>query len=165
MCCRTLKRDFALWNKSYYCLFFFVTCTFRTLCCYGIIRETMCCKTIERGFALQDPFLGTVHITASTTCIFRTLSFHGIIRVTMCCKTFERVSALRNPFLSTNYITVSFYNVYIPYNVCFYSEYFTNSKIPKPNNVNNRRGNKKVRIKHEYCSTVYWFLVSIMWVG
>jgi len=22
MCCRTLKRDFALWNKSYYCLFF-----------------------------------------------------------------------------------------------------------------------------------------------
>ena len=62
--------------------------------------------------------------------------------------------------MGTNYIIASFYNEYISYNVCFYCEYFTNSKIPKPNNVN-RTGNKKVRIKHAY-NTIYWFLVSLI---
>ena len=121
----------------------------------------MCCKAIEGGSALWNPFLGTVHITVSVTCIFRILSFHGIIRVTMCCRTLQWDSALWNPFLGTNYTTASSYNVYIPYNVCFYREYFTNSKIPKRNNVS-RTGKNKVRIKHAYCNTVYWLLVSLI---
>jgi hypothetical protein len=130
---RTLERDSA-YESHFYAHFillpFSVTCIFRTLCCYGIIRGMMFCKTIERGSALRDPFLDTVHITASMTCIYRTLCFRGIIRVTMCRRTSGRDSALRNPFLGTNYITASFYNVHIPYNV-FLMRIFQQLKNPE----------------------------------